>query len=142
MKAFAHFFTPLLLVSCLVLGSGCTAMTPFGNREIPTEPVAGGQQFQVIQVSPVGTKQVYTGTITDQLTIQGALEQANAIKQFSNVEVDLFRRVPESGQTLKLACEFQPGKKIIKYEQDYQILPGDRLVVTAEGNSFQKLFSR
>jgi hypothetical protein len=111
-------------------------------RNIPAAEDKSAGQFQVIKLSPLGTKDVYTGSITENLTVQSALEQAGAIKSFSNAKVDLFRIIPNSPQPLKMACDFQPGKKIIKYEQDYQILPGDRLVVTSEKNAVEKIMGR
>jgi hypothetical protein len=131
-----------LLLGFITLGSGCSMMGQHSMRNIPAAEDKSAGQFQVIKLSPLGTKDVYTGSITENLTVQSALEQAGAIKSFSNAKVDLFRIIPNSPQPLKMACDFQPGKKIIKYEQDYQILPGDRLVVTSEKNAVEKIMGR
>ncbi len=132
----------LLFIAITVAMTGCTAMAPFGQKQIPTESAAANGQYQVVKVSPMGSGETYTGSVTKQTTVQSALEAAGAIKQFGAVTVDLHRMVPESGQMLKLACEFQPGKKMIKFEQDYQVLSGDRIIVTADGASLDKFFGR
>ncbi|MEZ6092690.1 MAG: hypothetical protein R3C03_00415 [Pirellulaceae bacterium] len=143
MKQILVVLSASLFAAATVISTGCSTMMPFAQNDIPTtEQSVGGGQFEIITVSNMGTKNGYKGVVRENLTVQAALEEAGAIKPFSEVSVDLMRVVPESGRTLKMACEFQPGKKILKYEQDYQILPGDRIIVTPTPSGIGKIFRK
>lgn len=131
------------VITVALFASGCQTMGTFGNKNIPTDNSAKSTaQYQVVMAPAVGKAQVYTGNISENLTVQGALEESGALKKFRTMKIDLFRVVEGSGQTLKMACELQPSKKIVKFEQDYQILPGDRLVVTADNGGIDKILKR
>lgn len=133
----------LFVISVAFLASGCQTVGTFGSKSIPTEnPPKSSGQYQVVMAPSVGRAQVFTGNVAPDLTVQGALEESGALKKFRTMKVDLFRVVDGSGQTLKMACELQPSKKIVKFEQDYQILPGDRLVVTADNSSIDRMLKR
>ena len=49
------------------------------------------------------------------------------------------RPVADKGQVLKMACEFQPGKPLIKFEQDYALHKGDRILIQPKKNFLEKL---
>ncbi len=132
-----------LLAAAVLFSSGCQSMTSFGNKSIPTEPLAkSAGQYQVVMMPTMGKPQTFTGNVTPSLTVQTALEESGALKKFRSMKIDIYRLVDDSGKTLKMACELQPGKRIVKFEQDYQILPGDRIVVTAESSGIESLLKR
>lgn len=132
-----------LLLAAVLFSSGCQSVTSFGNKSIPTEPLSKSSgQYQVVMMPTMGKPQTFTGNVTPNLTVQSALEESGALKKFRGMKIDIYRTVEDSGKTLKMACELQPGKRIVKFEQDYQILPGDRIVVAAESNGIEKLLKR
>ena len=138
-----HSMLALFVAGSIALSSGCMTLTPFANKSIPTDSgKASSGEYQVVLVPSMGKSTTYSGRVTDGLTVQGTLEQSGALKKFRNMDVELYRVVPESGKTLKMAFDFQPSKRILKFEQDYQILPGDRIVVKAQANALEKLFTR
>ncbi len=138
-----HGMLALMVSATIGLSIGCTTLTPFANKSIPTDSAkASSGEYQVVLVPSMGKSNIYTGRVSEGLTVQGTLEQSGALKKFRNMDVELFRVVPESGKTLKMAFDFQPSKRILKFEQDYQVLPGDRIVVTAQANALEKIFKR
>ncbi len=122
------------LITCLLCG--CSSIPKLGKSDLPAEVAqeAEPQATYVVEMNPrFGKKIVYNGQITEPIRVQDALELSGAAKKFSEMSVDLYRRVPNN-IPLKLAVEFKKGKKV-RYEQDYALHPGDRIVVTPNSES-------
>lgn len=109
--------------------SGCAAVpnaVPVDERaSFPTT----GDRYAVDIDTGFGKPVHWEGPVTDGLTVHGALEASGTFRRIRVPEVEVIRVVPESGQLLRLKSQMQPGKRVVKYEQDYAILPGDRLIV-------------
>lgn len=119
-----------LAMGCLaILVSGCATVP----RSVPVDERAAFQttadRFAVDIDTGFGKPVHWEGPVTQGLTVHGALEASGAFRRIRVPEVEILRNVPESGQLLRLKAQMQPGKRVVKYEQDYAILPGDRLVV-------------
>lgn len=130
----------LFLMALTVVGqSGCSMVPTSKKSEMPlagNKAEASGSY--VIEVAtPFAKPTVHKETLTKNQTVQNALESAGLLKRFRNMQVTVYRVVPESGHLLKMGCEFQPGKRMIKFEQDYGILPGDRIVIEPKKSLFE-----
>ncbi len=122
------------LLCCFVL-TGCGVFPKLGQEQLPPETTEAGptSRYYVEIHKGFGEPKLYKGSITKPTTVQNALDESGAKKQFSAMSVDLYRQLPDGG-TLKLPVEFKTGKNV-KYEQDYALHPNDRIVVKAKPNS-------
>lgn len=120
--------------------SGCASITMGKKAELPLAGDSTPSQSYTVEVLSLYSKgHGIRAEITEGLTVQGALEESGVLKTHRNPVVTIYRRIQENGQVLKLACEFQPNKKAIKFEQDYAVLPGDRIIVEPRPNPLEKL---
>lgn len=130
---------PLLLV--LACQIGCTTIAMGKKGELPLGSAgASSKSYTVEVVSPYSKGQVHRGPITEGLTIQSALDASGVLKTHRNPVLTVYRKLPDGAGTLKLACEFQPGKRLVKYEQDYALHAGDRIIVEPKPNPLERLF--
>lgn len=118
--------------------TGCTSVFPkLDSKSITAdvESTAPSTANYYVEMHPtLGKPKVFQGEISKPTTVQIALEESGALKNFSKMKVDVHRLLP-NGATHKLPVEFKKNKKIVKYEQDYALHPNDRVVVQAESNS-------
>jgi hypothetical protein len=128
-----------LLLLAVIVQSGCTMIAMSKRNEMPLggNNVDAPASFVIEVATPYAKPTIHKETLTKNLTVQGALESAGLLKRFRNMQVTVYRVVPENGQLLKMGCEFQPGKRLIKYEQDYGVLPGDRIVIEPKSSLFE-----
>lgn len=124
--------------ACLVC-SGCNLIPKADDAELPAAAVESSADHYYVEMHKgFGEAKVFKGTIDKPTTVQNALEQSGAQKQFAAMSVDVMRQLP-NGTVLKLPVEFKSGKKV-KYEQDYALHPEDRIVVKSKsGSALDKL---
>ncbi len=136
----------LMMLICLMiaaLGScGCTAMLADRKADLPLDGRTTKDSY-TIQIDSVYTAdELKVGELKEGLTIQGALDEYGLTKQYRTAEITLLRPVPEKGQVIKMACEFQPGEPLIKFEQDYALHAGDRILIRPKKSMLEKLVDR
>ncbi len=121
----------LVLSIGLIYCVGCKPFEPFNSDQIPLKDDSQSRvpMYRVEMMNSMGGAAVHTGKIAEAATVQGALEQSGALRRFRGARIDLYRFVPEKRTVLKLPVELQPGKRLVRVDQDYALLPGDRIVV-------------
>ena len=109
--------------------TGCSTLSSLSDVSVP--PVAGAptETYRVEMGGGFYKSNTYTGTIDGPITVQTALERAGAIDKFRNMEIMILRIVSENGRGLKMPIRYTPRKKSVSPEQDYAILPGDRIII-------------
>lgn len=122
----------LFAVAILITSTSCGCMM-MSNKytsdpEAPTTTGASAPYTVELHKS-LGSPSYFHGQLDELTTVQTALEQSGAIKNYRNMKVDLIRRVPEKSTVLKLPIEFDAGADKVAVETDYQLHIGDRLVV-------------
>ena len=136
--------SPFSMIFCLlwlgllgwtVASSGCASLPTLGSKSVPTSNKNSVGQYRVEMSGGFGGASVYDGTLDGPHTVQTALEQSGAIKKYRNMNVTIWRVVEETGQPLKMATRYEPRKKAITPDQDYALMPGDRIVVEMTSNS-------
>jgi hypothetical protein len=75
------------------------------------------------------------------MTVQAALEKSGAIRRYRNMDISILRIVEGTGQPLVLKVSYQPAKKMVSTEQDYALLPGDRVLVEPATGLLDRLTS-
>ena len=130
-----------LIISGVFLLSGCQtlALQPEANAKmIPAD--AGMYQ---IQLDPAfGKTTVSKGVITENMTVQDALEQAGAGAKFRGMSISLSRLNKEHGGVLKLPIDYDFKTRSISPHQNYALHPGDSISVKAKSNgSIEKMSS-
>ena len=126
-----------LVLTCLLAGlsTGCSSLS-MNRQSLPTGNADNGAGSYTVQLhKEFGASKSYTGQIDDSTTVQKALEDSGATSQFRSMEVDVMRKVAESGRVLKMPVEYQPRSKTVAPEQDYAIHAGDQIVVRPKSNS-------
>jgi protein involved in polysaccharide export with SLBB domain len=112
----------------LIVFNGCASFANLGNsaRKDNGDP---SQRYQVEMANMVGRPQIYEGQLEKNMTVQQALEKSGAIRRYRKMDVSIMRVVEETGQPLKLVVNYNGAKRLVSPEQDYALLPGDRVVV-------------
>lgn len=76
-----------------------------------------------------GDPRIETVTLTGPMTVDDVLKQAKATRAFRTIEVEIRRRSAESNQMIKLPVTYDTRNRRVNYEQNYAILPNDRIIV-------------
>jgi len=137
-----HRLQLCLLALSLVVSSGCTSMLAARKAELPLEENGPKNSYSILVDSPYARDEVKQGELKKGMTIQQALEEQGMVNKHRTAEITIMRPVPEKGQVIKMACEFQPGKPLIKFEQDYALHAGDRIVITPKKTALEKMLDR
>ena len=135
----------LLAFTCVVF-TGCQS---FDFGAAPTEtattspPVTDANvigQYQMQLIPARGEPSVEKVNITSPVTVQDALEASGATKKFKDMKISLGRIIKDNGTLLKLPIDYQVRSKLIRPEQNYQLLPGDTLTVSPKStDAFEKM---
>lgn len=131
----------LLALSLMFISlTGCQSL-PEGMMNMDSKTIAAptaGQaskgQYRVEVSGPMAKPRAQMGTITNQTTVQSALDASGALAKFRGADITVLRKT-EDGRGLKMPVELQPGKKAVKFEQDYALHHGDRVIVTGKNGS-------
>lgn len=97
--------------------------------------------YRVEMSNMFGSPAIYDGVIDGPITVQTALEQSGAIGKYRNMDVSILRIVEETGRPLKMVVDYMPSKKMVRPEQDYAIMPGDRIIVQPQQNGMLERLS-
>ena len=135
-----------LIGLAVLLSSGCATVPGFHGKSAEIESrFSPNADMYVVDIHPqFGQPTRWEGPILKGMTVQSALEASGALGKIKNADVELIRPVPENGTVLKMPADLQPNKRLVKYEQDYAILPGDRIVVRPKttGNPFERAMGK
>ena len=124
---------PLMVISltgCQTFSSGLSGLDS-QTLIAPTEGSASKGQYRVEITGPFAKPRAEMGTITNKTTVQTALDASGALAKFRAADITVLRKT-EDGRGLKMPVQLQPSKKIVKFEQDYALHPGDRVIVTGK----------
>lgn len=137
-----HLLLALVLIATAG-SSGCTSMLTARNSAVPVEDVVQQKQGYIVQIESSYSKDLFLkGELKTGMTIQQALDEQGLASKHKASDITILRQVPESGKLVKMACEFQPGKPQIKFEQDYALHPGDRILIQPKKTMLEKLVDR
>jgi len=139
------FTLPILLL--LVLGSGCT-MFPAAPTET-TPPLPPTQAFNpqtpppnqpmiLVEIqAPKKQSETKQIPLASAPTLQAAVDQVNATSKFKRFHIAV-SRLPQhqGGEAQKLISQYDHQEKRIPFEYDYQLHPGDRIVIIEDSSSF------
>lgn len=121
------------LAAFLFLGfvTGCASFANFGlNDQYDDEPGSDpAKKYTVEMGNMMSRPTIYEGKFEENMTVQTALEKSGAIRRYRNMDVAIERTVEETGQPLRMVVQFWPAKRSVAPEQDYALIPGDRIVV-------------
>ena len=128
--AIALFATAISLSGCAINGASMNPLGKFLPSKNKPEMTADTPTYKVIfQGKPGGQPKVFTGHLTEPITVQQALEESGATKKYRNMLIDLARRTPQSSEILRLPITYQPGERHVLEQQNYSILPGDEILI-------------
>lgn len=121
----------LSLITLCVIAQGCTAVKNGSESDFAAEPMETSAMpgYAVRMEFNVGQPKIHRGHLTSPMTIQDVLEECGAIRKYRNMQIDILRKIPESGRTIKMAVDYDAGKKSVMVEQNYAIHNGDRISI-------------
>jgi len=102
-------------------GAMSASSPPGPNASRPSATV----EFRSPSAAPQPVKIALEG---DAFHVQQAMEKAGAWKKYSRMNVELTRKTPQ-GRWTKMAVSCDRGKRKVDPQCDYQILPGDVLII-------------
>lgn len=127
----------ILCVAGAVSATGCNVVDAskslFATNANPTAnaSVAGPTAVVEYRSSNGATKSVAVPVDGDDFHVQQLMDKTGAFRKFSRSEVELQRKTPQGRQT-KMSVSYDRGNRRIEPQCDYQVLPGDVLVVTED----------
>lgn len=133
---------PWLVIGTLMIYCGCASVANFGSSGKRMDEVDPSRRYQVEMANMVGQPVMFEGTIENNMTVQAALEKSGAIRRYRKMDVSILRTVEGTGQPLVLKVSYLPGKKMVSSEQDYALLPGDRVLVEPASGFLDRLTTR
>ncbi len=99
-----------------------TAELPAIDENTPT--------YKVIFANNAGSSpKVFTGRITDSMTVQDALAESGASDKYRGMLIDLARKVPEKDEILRLPVVYDSDARHVIDAQNYAIHPGDEILI-------------
>ncbi|MFM7738219.1 MAG: hypothetical protein ACKO9H_02365 [Planctomycetota bacterium] len=140
-KTTHHILLGMLVLS-LAISSGCSSMLTARKTDLPLEENGPKNRYSIVVDSPYSRDDVKYGELKKGMTVQQALKEQGLVNKHRTSEITVMRPVPEKGEVIPMACEFQPGKPLIKFEQDYALHAGDRVVITPKKTAMEKMLDR
>ena len=127
MKPIRSFSTFALLVLVVGMLSGCKS---FVKKPVQKELPPGTPQY-LISMKGEGwaTGVDVRGEYKQNMRIDQVLEAHDLKRKFKNMDIQIIRRVPDTGQILKMPVVYKSKMKNVKPEQDYAIHPNDQIIV-------------
>jgi len=121
----------------LALNLGCSSFPGWNrvfDRSLDQATTNSQGAYRVEMGNMFGSPTIYDGSIDGMITVQTALERSGAVNRYRHMEISVLRIVEETGRPIKMVVDYQPSKKSVRPEQDYAILPGDRIVIQPQQN--------
>ncbi len=106
-------------IGCARLGGGLQTNTP---------PVALGT-YTVQTVGGMFGNKTKNYPLREGTTAQTVLEESGQLSSNRNFEIDILRKTNSEMGVVKLPVQFDAGKHRVKFETDYAIHPGDRILI-------------
>lgn len=129
---------------CLVTASltGCASLgTPKAGAQaeiskagLSGNETAGTAKVDIIFQPENGQAERLERPLTEPTTVQQMLVQSGAIKKYRRIEVELHRPL-QNGGSHKIPCEYDLATKQINPENDYALMPGDKVVVKEDAST-------
>jgi hypothetical protein len=138
----------LLCGLALSLASGCASLgspakLPDPQESATAQEVRRGPSYKVLMANYTSSEPtVFNGTLTKPITVSQALEESGATQKYNGMTVDLARRVPETGDVLRLEIPWDSEAGAVTDEHfNYAIHPGDEILVRpANAGPVHKMF--
>jgi hypothetical protein len=122
-------FLAATLTGCASLGTPKPDVkAELSKAGVAGNDVAGGAKVDIIFQPDQGQPERLERALTEPTTVQQLLVQSGALKKYRRIEVELLRPL-QNGGSHKIPCEYDLATKQINPENDYALMPGDRVVV-------------
>ena len=126
-----HLLMLSLVAVSVVSFTGCSSFLFSIETEGEKTAIAPGTPHCVVQMQGEGwkkTKQIQQ-PISENMTIDQLLDAIKAKQKFRNMEIDIFRQIPNGGGVHKMAVNFRASNKNVSPEHDYAIHPNDQIII-------------
>lgn len=133
-KAFNQIALGLGLLVALA-STGCSMFPASTTDILPAQTGPSRGKYQVVIQSNFGESTSYDGEIVGNMTVTSALHRSNAVNKFRGMDIVLHRVVEGSGQPLKLPVAYVYRDRSAVPEQDYALLPNDRIYVSSKSSN-------
>lgn len=100
----------------------------------PGAVAANTAKVEVIFQPDRGQPERLERPLTEATTVQQMLVQSGAMKKYRRIEVEVIRPLPHGGAH-KIPCEYDRETRQINPENDYALMPGDRVVVKEDAST-------
>ena len=129
----------ICLATCLLVSaSGCAALSPKATPKLaaelaPGSPGAEKSQGYIVEFRDAEGRKVQAveKPISGDIHVQEALKETRAFSKWNRVHLDLIRQLPSGGEH-RMKMEYTISNRRVDPENDYQLHPGDRIIVTED----------
>lgn len=126
----------LFCATVLSFATGCQTLSLSQESSIPPIAADADAPMYKIQMAPTfGKSTVSTEVISENMTVQDAIEKAGAPSKFRNMEITLSRLMKGRYEALRMPIEYQVGKKSVLPAHNYALHPGDTISIRPKQSS-------
>lgn len=126
----------------LALHSGCASLAPKATPSLTAELTKGASEAErapgyVVEFRDADGRKVQAvqKPLTESRHVQEVLKETRALSKWRKVHLDLIRPLPGGGEH-RMKMQYSASNKRVEPEHDYEMHPGDRIVVTEDNSTF------
>jgi hypothetical protein len=117
------------MTGCAGLGTPKSDLTAeLSKTGTPGSEAANTAKVEIVFQPDSGQPERMERPLTEATTVQQMLVQSGALKKYRRIEVEVMRPLPNGGAH-KIPCEYDRETRQINPENDYALMPGDRVLV-------------
>ena len=117
------------MTGCAGLGTPKSDLTAeLSKAGTPGTEASNSAKVDIIFQPDRGQPERMERPLTEATTVQQMLVQSGAMKKYRRIEVEVIRPLPNGGAH-KIPCEYDRETRQINPENDYALMPGDRVMV-------------
>jgi len=138
-KKLRENFAGLVVATLLLVGTGCQSM--FQPPNTPASPVAlgnagGDSQTYSVELhsnwsNPTTTRETFSGPVP----LQTVLEKSGVSRRYGNLDITVVRVSKNTGQLVRMKAKYDPKRRAIEPQYDYDILANDHVIIKPANSS-------
>ncbi|MDP1564335.1 MAG: hypothetical protein Q8M16_23395 [Pirellulaceae bacterium] len=129
----------LILAALIVTGTGCQTMlqSPSAlSTPMAASNTSGDSQTYTVEQSsnwsnPTTTREPFSGPVP----LQKILEKSGATRRYGNLDITVVRVSKNTGQLVQMKAKYDPKRRAIEPNYDYDILANDHVIIKPSNSS-------
>jgi hypothetical protein len=132
------WFCGMITLTMILVGSGCQSVfkSP-GSASVPPGPGnSPDSQSYSVEVhsnwsNPTTTRESFAGPVP----LQKIVEKSGSARRYRGLEVTVVRVSKDTGQLVRMKAKYDPQRRAIEPQYDYDILANDHVIIKPDNSS-------